>query len=288
MRTSAIIRIITWSIVAIFLVVVLVNSINGDKIFGLNNIGFFGYSYDNSGEYLVADDIISVRDIKNIDIDWISGKVKVEEYSGNTIEFYEEESSSLDEDEKMRYLVEDGSLKIKFKKSKKFISSFLNKNKTIIIKIPSSVSGGLNSFVLNTVSSNVEVNNLVANNVSIEVVSGDIDINNVKSELLYVETISGSVNISGAIDFIESEGVSGKITMDLENCPKEIKSETISGSINIYIPENDGFTAKYESVSGKFTSDFNVTMTKNKAVYKNGKSNFDFESVSARININKK
>lgn len=289
MKTSAIIRIITWSIVAIFLVVVLVNSINGDGILGLN-IGFSGYSYSNSSKYLVADGLIGVNDIRNIDIDWISGKVRVEEYNGDRIEFYEENSSGLDEDEKMRYLVENGNLKIKFKKSKK-IASFLFNNsfsKTLIIKIPSSLSNELSNFEVDCVSSKVEIDNLIANNISIEAVSGEIDINNVISEALNVETVSGNVNISGNIDFIENESVSGKIMMDLDNCPKEIKSETVSGSINISIPENEGFTAKYESLSAKFTSDFEVNKTKDEAIYKNGESNFVFESVSGRININKK
>ncbi len=289
MKTSAIIRIITWSIVAIFLIVILVNVINGDEIIGFN-IGFSGYNYDNSSKYLVADGVVNAKDINNIDVNWISGKIKVVDYDGDTIEFYEEGSSNLDEDEKMRYLVEDGNLKIKFKKSRKFMafSLFKSLNKTLILKVPSSIKDELNNFVVDTVSSPVEIENLKSNNVSIEVVSGKVDLKNVKSEVLNVETVSGSTNISGDIDFIDVEAVSGKVTMNLENCPEEIKTETVSGSINIYIPENDGFTVEYDSVSGKFKCDFEVKMSKKEAIYKNGKSDFELETVSGGININKK
>lgn len=289
MKTSAIIRIITWSIVAIFLIVILVNVINGDEIIGFN-IGFSGYNYDNSSKYLVADGVVSAKNIENIDIDWISGKIKVVEHDGDTIEFYEEGSSNLDEDDKMRYLVEDGNLKIKFKNSRKFMafSLFKSLNKTLILKVPSSINDELNSFVIDTVSSPVEIENLTSNNVSIEVVSGKVDLKNIKSEVLNVETVSGSADISGNIDFIDFEAVSGKVIMDLENCPKEIKAETVSGSINIYIPENDGFTANYDSVSGRLKCDFEVKMSKKEAIYKNGKSNFEFETVSGGININRK
>ncbi|HBB28792.1 MAG TPA: hypothetical protein DC000_06030 [Clostridiales bacterium] len=289
MKTSAIIRIITWSVVVIFLIAILVNVINGDEFFGLN-IGFSGYNYTDSSKYLVADGVVKVNDIKNVDISWISGKIKVIEYDGDNIEFYEEGSSSLDEDNKMRYLVEDGNLKIKFKKSRKFISlSLFNSfNKTLVVKIPTSYKNDFNNFVLDTVSSPVEIEGLKAQDISIEVVSGGVDIKNIKSEILNVETVSGSASISGYIDFVDCEGVSGKITLDLENCPKEIKAETVSGSINVFIPENEGFTAEYDSVSGKFKCDFEVKMTKNEAIHKNGKSNFELETVSGGININKK
>ena len=289
MRTSAIIRIITWSIVAIFLIAILVNVINGNKLFGIN-IGISGYSYDDSDKYLVANGVVNVNDIKNVDINWISGKIKVIEYDGDNIEFYEEGSSSLDEDNKMRYLVEDGNLKIKFKNLRKFISlSLFNPfNKTLVVKIPTTYNNEFNNFTIETVSSSVEIENLNAKNISIEVVSGGVDIENIKSEVLKVETVSGSASISGNVDFVDSEGVSGKVTLDLENCPKEIKAETVSGSINIFIPENEGFTAEYDTVSGKFKCDFEVTMSKKEAIHKNGKADFELETVSGGININRK
>ncbi len=293
MKTSAIIRIIAWSVIAIFLTVVLVNVINGN---GMNlgalrgfNINFSGYSFENINKYSVAEDTVNVKDIKNIDIDWISGKVRIEEYDGDSIQFYEESSSNLSEDNKMRYLAENGTLKIKFKKPYKSIISFNNYlNKTLVIRMPSSGENNLNEFTLDVVSASVEIDALKADKVSIEAVSGDITIKNLISDKLDVETVSGDMNVHANVDSVDFESVSGDLVLDLENCPRGIDAEAVSGRVDIFLPENDGFTVRYDSVSGKFKCDFEVSITKKEAVYKNGKAKFDIETVSGGINVNRK
>lgn len=293
MKTSAIIRIIAWSAIAVFLTIVLVNVLNGNGMglgsLGGFNINFSGYSFQNVNKYSVAENTVNVKDIRNIDIDWISGKVKIEEYDGDGIEFYEESSSDLNEDNKMIYLVENGTLKIKFKKPYKGIISF-NKllNKTLVIRMPLSEENSLNEFTLDVVSSSVEIEALRADKVSIDAVSGDITIKNLISDKLDVETVSGDMNVHANVNSVDFESVSGDLVLDLENCPKGIDAEAVSGRVDIFLPENDGFTVRYDSVSGKFKCDFEVSITKKEAVYKNGKAKFDIETVSGGINVNRK
>lgn len=293
MKTSAIIRIIAWSAIAIFLTIVLVNVLNGNGL-GLRGLTGFsinlsGYSFENINKYSVAESAVNVKDIKKIDADWISGKVKIEEYDGNTIQFYEEASSNLSEDNKMRYLVENGTLKIKFKKPNKGIFSFNNSlNKTLVIRMPLSEENSLKEFILDVVSASVEIEALKADNVSIEAVSGYITIKNLISDKLDVETVSGDMNVHANVNSVDVESVSGDLVLDLENCPRGIDAEAVSGRVDIFLPENDGFTVRYDSVSGKFKCDFEVSITKKEAVYKNGKAKFDIETVSGGINVNRK
>lgn len=320
MRTSAIIKIVTNLILAIVLILILVNFLGGNQ-FGFKgfkmfsfNLGGFNYSFDDASKYSIADGKISVDDIRELDIDWVAGKVKIEEYSGDKIEFYEENSSELSEDNKMRYLIDNGKLKIKFRKSFVGIGfvSFKPLNKELVIRIPVSMEDGLAELKLDNVSSSIEIDALIANTVLIDSVSGEINIKNLIAKKLDVETVSGAVNVftesefvdaetisgrlnisisSKSIEKVDIESVSGGVSLDLGNSPKILDVETISGKVDITLPENDGFVAKYDSVSGKFKCDFEVSISKNEAVYKDAKINtskLGINTVSGNININKK
>lgn len=315
MKTSAVIRIITWSIVAIFLIAFLTNSIGSNKSgfgnFPIINLGNFNYNFDNASKYSIADGKINADDIRKLDIDWVSGKVRIEEYNGKTIEFYEESTSSLSEDNKMRYLVDGGTLKIRFRKPYTMFGAIKSLNKTLVIRIPVSMEDGLAELKLENVSSIVEIEALIANVAVIESVSGEINIKNLISKKLDIETISGDVNlsanlehlnletISGDVDIsidsnsiekIDMESVSGELSLKMNSCPKKLDIETVSGEVDIFIPENDGFAVEYETISGKFKCDFEVSLTKKQAIYKDGKSKsmFDIETISGNISINKK
>ena len=65
-----------------------------------------------------------MSEINRIEIKWVSGTVNVVAYDGDDIVFDEESSRTLDEDNKMRYRIEDGKLSIQFFKSRIF--SFFN------------------------------------------------------------------------------------------------------------------------------------------------------------------
>ncbi len=317
MRTSAIIRIIANLVLVIFLVALFVNLLNGDTIEfkGLKiptiNFGGFSYKFDDESKYSIADGKINTKNINKLDIDWISGKIKIEEYSGDGIEFYEESSSSLSEDKKMRYMIDNGTLRIRFRKPYKTIGAFDKAlNKTLVIRIPKSMEDGLTQLKIENVSSIIDINALIADNVIIDNVSGQINIKDLIANKLDVETVSGSVyafaeaksveadsvsasiNInleSNSIEKIDVETVSGSIVLNLNSVPSEIDAETVSGSINVKLPENDGFVVKYSSISGKFNTDFEVKLTKGEAIYKDGKSsNIKIDTISGSINVNKK
>lgn len=318
MRTSAIIRIVTSLLVIVFLIFILTSSLgknqisfNGFKLFSFN-LGGINYKFDDENKYSIADGKINVDDIRSIDLDWISGKIKIEEYSGSNIEFYEENSSNLKEDDKMRYMVDGGKLKIKFKKPYMGFGFQKSLNKTLVVRIPISMEDGLTELKIDNVSSSVNIEALITNTLTLDSVSGEISIKNLiakeldiktvsgtvnisaKAEILNVETVSGTVNAvidSDSIEKVNIESVSADASLDLGSCPEDLDMESVSGSVHITIPENNGFVARYDSISGKFKCDFAVSITKKEAVYKEGNagnSKLRINTVSGNININKK
>lgn len=318
MKTSAIIRIIASVLLIIFLVFVFTNSIgknqisfNGFKLFSFN-LGGFNYRFDDENKYSIADGKTSVKDINKIDLDWVSGNIRIEEYDGSEIEFYEESSSNLAEDKKMRYMVDGETLKIRFRKP---YTGFGIKNaldKTLVVRIPVSMEDGLSEFKIENVSSSIEIEALITNVLIVDSVSGEIKIRNLIADEIDLETISGSVNVSGTCKNIDFETVSGTINaviesksiekvsigsvsgdafLNLDSCPKDLDMEAVSGSAYITIPENDGFVVKYGTVSGDFKCNFEVSLTKKEAVYKgnnSSQSKLKINTVSGDINIDKK
>ena len=145
MKTSAIIRIVIWLIILLFLIGVLIYGINGDNTLRFN-LNLNVHSYSNSDRYTIGKDIITVKDISSIDINWISGNIEIVEYDGEYIEFYEEYHSNLSENNRLRYLVDNGKLIIQFKESKRIFGfSFFNTlHKNLTMKIPTSLIIELN------------------------------------------------------------------------------------------------------------------------------------------------
>lgn len=305
MRTSAIIRMVLWSFVALVLFATLIFLFNVDNIL---DFGFWGYSYSNESSYTKGGGEISA-DIDTIEVNWISGSINVSKYEGDKIIISESANKSLDDDELLRYKVVDGNLIIQYAKSSRSFNFLLNNipSKSLELKIPASIAESLieleidsvsaniylsditsNEFNIDNVSGRTEVSNITGGNCNISSVSGSIKYNNAMLNTLDVETISGNVYFNGAAFYIDSETVSGKITMDLLNTPKEFESESVSGNVSITIPENDGFTAKYDTVSGDFNSNFSTQHSKHSVIYKNGGASFNFDSVSGDFTIDKK
>ena len=66
---------------------------------------------------------------------------------------------------------------------------------------------------------------------------------------------------------------------------KNVDIGTVSGGITLGLPENDGFNARYSSVSGRFNSEFPVEMSGKHGIYKNGDIEISLGTVSGGIKI---
>ena len=67
--------------------------------------------------------------------------------------------------------------------------------------------------------------------------------------------------------------------------PKDVDIESVSGDITLGFPKNEGFAVDYDKVSGSFDCQFNVSIDKSTAVYKNGQSKIHLETVSGDMSV---
>lgn len=293
MKTSAFIRIVVYSFIALVLTGVLIWGIGGNhnlNLFSFNLFGGSGFSY-NDDNYKIGGGEISKDQVNEIEVNWTAGEVKIVPYSGNgtssdVIFFTEESGSKLEERYEMRYKVEDGVLKIMFAKPNvKFQGIFKSLEKDLVINVP--VGTALTDVTIDTVSANINMENItVQNQFDLETISGDIDGALLTADVMDAETVSGEIRWNEAnFDSVSADSVSGEINVSFLTVPANIQMETVSGGMTLGLPENDGFSVEYDKVSGEFDCEFNVTIDKSMAAYKNGEAKIKLETVSGNMKI---
>ena len=291
-KNNAMAKIITHSIIAVVLTVLLVwvlksnVSCGGSFSFwpsGCNVISLGGYTYDDADKYSVGEFTLD-EEITALDIDWIAGKVNVIVTEDENVSA--KETGADEEDEELRYRVVDGKLMIKFKKSEKFgLNDDLSKD--LELYIPRDMAKKLSLVSVQCVSADLNMNDIMVDTVDIEMVSGKFESAYVTIDKFNFQGVSGNMTINGDLNELDAEMVSGKIKVNSVKMLSKIDVEAVSGDVTVTMPEGDGFTAEMESVSGDLNIEFAVSTKGDKKIYGDGSAEYSFESVSGDINLKK-
>ena len=236
------------------------------------------------------------------------------------------EKTGKDEDNLMRYWVKNNQLTIQFCKSKWYVNQTVRNDKTLTVYLPirlyekvkiatisanidvqakesdvyyplkiDSVSGNihirqahLSRLDIDNVSGKIEVLQLdCTNDIDIDTVSGSVSLKETTANRLDIDFVSSRIDISGAILRMKMDGVSGDLYLTMQQAPQEINCDTVSGDVELTIPDNDGFTVKLDSVSGEINSNFSTSYSQKQLTYKDGGNTYCFDSVSGDVTINK-
>ena len=187
-----------------------------------------GYNYDGADKYHVFDGTIQGSFTK-LDIGWVSGDVTV--VRGDSFSVTEIIGGNDAPEYRMRYCFDGKTLKIKYAASGIQLASGMRKSLKIVVPFE------LDKIKVDSVSADVTVEGIAAD---------DVDIN----------TVSGAAVLSDvAVHNIDMDTVSGNVSIKPGNEASEIDISTVSGSVVATFDESASFTAKFNSVSGRFTSE---------------------------------
>ncbi|MBR7081794.1 MAG: DUF4097 family beta strand repeat protein [Oscillospiraceae bacterium] len=214
---------------------------------------------------------VPAADVHSIEINWVDGDIEIcsaedsdeivftEEYSGNS--------------EPLEYTLEGGRLIIDYcKATRSFIGINLNNlwdAKSLKVSIPASLRGELRRLSVDTVSSKCVVSDQGA-------------------DKLYINTVSGKIEADGDFREIDADSVSGRVDITCGTLPDDMDIDTVSGGVRLTLPENDGFSVEFDSVSGDLKSDLALARFEERYTYKNGGPDFAVDTVSGDLNINVK
>lgn len=301
-----------WIFVALFLTVVLFRGLDG----GFDS--FLVFNLKNPDKSILVENRESVittskgtseiatftEKISNLDLKLIHEAVYVEEWENDYTEV--EILSSLSEDKRPKVYFSGDTLLVK---APNRTNLKLNAaNDYVKIKLPKNYAKNMSNIDIETVSGRISLSDVISDKTSASSVSGRIGISSCDISELKCETVSGRISTQDSrFDKISGETVSGRCEIlskvesdfNLSTVSGSIKVDTsvmpkfggscgsVSGSVKVYIPKNDGFKLCYETMSGSVTNDFTSTKLKKSGenVYKNGGITFDVETVSGSVLI---
>lgn len=232
---------------------------------------------------IVRDDIIS-ENINSVDLDWASGKVDILKSDDNNIRIVEK---SFSKSNKAEVTVIDDKLSISKQPGFRFAFFNIGDRKTkgyLEIYLPEKE---YNELEFDFTSGNYNIYDVKTKKLDLEITSGKADLKNVSANVLDLDATSGKIDFKGSSNDIKVDMTSGKSNVETSTMPSILEVDVTSGSTNVRLPENNGFELELEKRSGHFNSDFELSQSGNKYIYKNGDSKFKVDLTSGKVNISK-
>jgi DUF4097 and DUF4098 domain-containing protein YvlB len=200
--------------------------------------------YADADLYTVGTATLSASEVAEIEIDWVDGRIEIEQTNTSTVTVMEENSdqkSVSKEAERMRYYLDGNILKVKYCQSG-LRGSVNTHNKNLRVEVPQGLS-----IEVDSVGAGITVGFLQAEKVSVESVSGNITAERIVCNKAEIETVSGKTFIGELIaNAFSFEGVSGKLSVT-KLSTEELDVETLSGNVEIGV--HKALIADVESTS---------------------------------------
>ncbi|MBR5344326.1 MAG: DUF4097 family beta strand repeat protein [Clostridia bacterium] len=279
-----------------------------------------GYHYPNEDRYTAGNTEIS-ETVKNLDIEWINGKVNIAYHIENTVVLSETSDKPITEDMQLRWWLDGDTLRIRFAKPRfAFVLSW-GQQKDLTVTLPEGIalaqvnieatSGDLvipaiqaEEVKLDTTSGDINAT-LTASDITVESTSGDVSLNLAgEPRDTSIRTTSGDVHITGnSMDRLFSHSTSGNVGVDVENLASssiettsgaiEVKTrefrhlsiKSTSGNVYAHLPTEPGWTAKVKTTSGVFNHDMYLRTNGDGYVCGVGSSNVTIETTSGNVQI---
>ena len=228
---------------------------------------------------------VKADSVRNLKIDWVSGSIRVEPADVKTITF--SESAPQDGRYQLYWELKEHTLTIFFCNETIInwpgFTSFSGKDLTVLI--PRDFA--LESLEVDSASATLEVKDLTIRDVEVDSASGACQFDGCTVEQLDVDTASGDIRFQGRLDVLDCEGASASMDVVLDNVPRRISVDTMSGALDLTLPENAGYTLKLDAMSSAFRSDFDTTLKNGQHISGDGSCRMDVSAMSGDVTIRK-
>lgn len=224
-------------------------------------------------------------DIQEIEIDWVSGNIRLVPANVSHIEVSE---SGKDTSKYPMICQQDGrTLKIEYCKNTTFGDlKNLKFSKDLNILVPMDWSG--RALKVDAASAKLSVQDLTIQEVDIDTASGACQFHSCTVDTLDIDTASGDIYFEGSLNRLDCDSASAGVQAVLDNVPYEIDIDTASGGLELFLPEDAGFSVKMDTMSGKFDSTLTYTTKNGRYVRGNGACSIDMSSMSGSVTIRSK
>lgn len=224
-------------------------------------------------------------DLQEIEIDWVSGNIRLAPANVSSIQVSE---SGKDTSKYPMICQQDGrTLKIEYCKNTTFGDlKNLKFSKDLNILVPMDWSG--RALKVDAASAKLSVQDLTIQEVDIDTASGACQFDSCTVDTLDIDTASGDIYFEGSLNRLDCDSASAGVQAVLDNVPYEIDIDTASGGLELFLPEDAGFSVKMDTMSGKFDSTLTYTTKNGRYIRGNGACSIDMSSMSGGVTIRSK
>lgn len=261
---------------------------------------------------------VQVNDLKELDIDWISGSVLIVSTDEDCIRIRETAAKAISEKDALRFGVSGGTLRIQA--CRKGYTGNLPK-KDLVVSLPRAIVAGLKEVEVGTVSAAVtsdvafDLEELEIDSVSgkialsgvkaaeaqVDTVSGTLVLSGCTFASLRMDSVSGQMNAEGVANKVKVSSVSGTLALTLDGCdevkastvsgpviltlsatPRKLEVDTTSGETRLTLPQDASCTVLLDSMSGKLFLNGEAVGAK-QVTLGAGEAAFDIDSMSGSV-----
>lgn len=279
MKRNAIFRMILFGFLTVVLVGILISGI------ALKQYQVTGVVVRESADVqTVGGYSCPAEEVDRMKIAWAAGRIVIVPTEGDEITVTEE----LLGGDKTMVLKKDGStLYVEFCEDNISLSFGSNNNlkKNLYISVPQ--DWDCKELEIDAASATVQVENLTIEQVESSTASGSHTFTDCRVETMKMETVSGNLDFTGSLGKLDFNGVSAQANLVLSNQPKSIQLESVSGDLNLTLPEGCGFTVDKDTLSGRVSSELETVEKDGKMVHGDGSCEIEVEGVSSSVHIRK-
>lgn len=280
MKTNAIIRIILFSIAILVLTGILLTVLS----VGMFMVDTDGNNLPIAGDGLTNSGAVGADEIQNIQIEWAAGPITILP-DANTNQITITETAPENEKYHMVYRKNGNTLEIQFQEESVTFGINNTISKELCITVPANWI--CNSLEIDAASSSVLVSDMTIDDISFDSASGACRFDNCNVGDLDVNTASGNVEFTGTLNGLDCESASGKCYIAVDNVPDSICIEAASGDLELHLPENCGFSADIETLSGDFNTDYAIVKEDDRHVHGDGSCLIEVRALSGNVSIHK-
>ena len=256
---SGVVRIVIFTLLALALVAVLLFSVVSSGV----SLPSIHLSSATANGIPAPSGSVSAEEVSRLAIHWVAGSIRVEP-SENATDISFRLTGEDDAKFPMVWSQSGDTLILSYAKTTKIPISVNVLRKDLVVTVPAGWA---------------------AQDISIDNVSGDMTLTDITVTGLTVSNVSGELDFSGSCRTAEVSTVSGDCTLTLTAAPNSIDLDSVSGQLVVALPENTGFTADLDSLSGKLYSDFATTYQDDTMRYLDGACKISMDSVSGDLRI---
>lgn len=284
MKRNALFRIILWSIVLAILTSMMVGRLVFSAYFRRGNSRAERHPQTTITANVQGQLTFPASSVRELDIEWLSGKIKI--YPGNTDRIIVQEDGNFQDKYAMVIRRDGDSLKIRFfQEERNVIGLHSIPDKDLTITVPA--DWYCNALEIETASASLEVSKLNIGEVEFSGASGACTFDNCNVDLLDIGTASGDVQFAGSLNRLDCDAASANVYAALTNVPGSLDLDTMSGDLELILPENAGFTLAMDTASGDLNTDFDIQRKDARMISGDGACRINISALSGDVTIRK-